>query len=286
MLLDGKEIALKIETKLKEKIDLLKNQRVPCLAVIQVGNNPASISYVKSKTKACERVGINAMQINIDENSSQIEVENCIKKLNKDKKVDGILLQLPLPKHLNERYLMDLIVPDKDVDGFGYKSIQGIFNDTETILPCTPKGILRLLEEYNISTEGKHIVVLGRSTIVGKPIALLMLSKTKNATVTICHSHTKNINEITKQADILIAAIGSPSFVKNDMIKDNVVIIDVGINRVEDSTKKNGYRLEGDVDKKALEKAEYYTPVPGGVGPMTVAMLIENTYELYLKHID
>lgn len=283
MLLDGKQVALKVETELKEKINLLKNKRVPCLVVIQVGNNPASTSYVKSKTNACERVGITTYQYKLDEETEQNEIEDLIKALNENNEVDAILLQLPLPKHLNERYLMDLISPNKDVDGFGYKSIQGIFNDEDTILPCTPKGILRLLDEYNIPTDGKNVVVLGRSTIVGKPIGLLMLSKKRNATVTLCHSHSENLEEITKKADILIAAIGVPNFVKKDMVKDNVVIIDVGINRIADSTKKSGFRLVGDVDKETYEKASYYTPVPGGVGPMTVAMLLENTYELYKK---
>lgn len=283
MLLDGKQIASKVETELKEKIDLLKNKRVPCLVVIQVGNNPASTSYVKSKTNACERVGITTHQYKLDEETEQNEIEDLIKALNENNEVDAILLQLPLPKHLNERYLMDLISPNKDVDGFGYKSIQGIFNDEDTILPCTPKGILRLLDEYNIPTDGKNVVVLGRSTIVGKPIGLLMLSKKRNATVTLCHSHSENLEEITRKADILIAAIGSPLFVKKDMVKDNIVIIDVGINRIADSTKKSGFRLVGDVDKETYKKASYYTPVPGGVGPMTVAMLLENTYELYKK---
>lgn len=281
MLLDGKQIALKIETELKEKIP--NESRPPCLVVIQVGDNPASTSYVTSKTKACERVGITTHQYKFVEDTDQSEIEDLIKELNENDRVDTILLQLPLPKHLNERYLMSLISPKKDVDGFGAKSIEGIFNDEDTILPCTPKGILRLLDEYNIQTEGKITVVLGRSTIVGKPIGLLMLSKKRNSTVIFCHSRSKNLETITKQADILIAAIGVPSFVKKDMVKDNVVIIDVGINRVEDSTKKSGYHLEGDVDKETLEKASYYTPVPGGVGPMTVAMLLENTYELYKK---
>ena len=287
MILDGKALALEIENSLKDEIEKLKqeNKRVPCLAVIQVGDNPASTSYVKSKKLACERVGIRALEYKLSENIQKEKLEETINALNHASGVDGILLQLPLPLHLQEleRYFMDMIVPERDVDGFGQSSIAGLFNDTKTIVPCTPKGILRILEKYFIQTEGRHVVILGRSTIVGKPIALALLSKFKNATVTVCHSKTKNLPNIIRQADILIAAIGQPEFVQAEWVNPDCAIIDVGINRIVDVTKKSGYRLVGDVSKEAYEKVGLYTPVPGGVGPMTVAMLLENTFELYKK---
>lgn len=286
MILDGKALALKIEDGLKAQIDEYREKYgySPCLAVIQVGDNPASTSYVKNKKDACERIGMTFLHCKLNEYTSAKELEDRIQSLNEIDAVIGVILQLPLPlplqKQFGERYFMNKIDVDKDVDGFGSHSIFGLFTDKKTIAPCTPKGIMRLLEEYNIPVSGKHVVILGRSTIVGKPLALMMLSKNKNATVTICHSKTENLASIIKQADILVAAIGQPEFVKADWVNPNCIIIDVGINSIPDSSKKSGFRLVGDVEKAAYDKASAYTPVPGGVGPMTVAMLLENTLEL------
>lgn len=287
-IIDGKIIASKVESEIQKKIDELKrkNLRLPRLAVIVIGENAASLSYVKGKEKALKRVGMEVETFFFDEKTSERALEEKIEELNSDTNVDAILLQLPLPAHLNERRLLEKIDREKDADGFTSSSAASLFFDIdEGTLPCTPMGIMRLLDEYEIQTEGKHTVIIGRSLIVGKPLALLFSSKKRNSTVTLCHSATINIADITKQADILIAALGKPSFVKAAMVKRGAVVIDVGISRIKDESKKNGFRLQGDVDKEVYEKASYITPVPGGVGPMTVAMLLYNTLSLYEKHI-
>jgi methylenetetrahydrofolate dehydrogenase (NADP+)/methenyltetrahydrofolate cyclohydrolase len=273
-ILDGKTLALQIRQQLKQKISSL--QSAPCLAVIIVGNNPASEIYVKSKEKACIDVGITPKTYALDENTSQADLLNLINELNNSKEINGILVQLPLPKHLDTTTILQSITPSKDVDGFhplnsGYLTQ----NTNQGYIPCTPKGIIRLIKETNLDLTGLNAVVIGRSQIVGLPIAQLLIQQ--NCTVTITHSKTKNLPEICKNADVLVSAIGKPEFVTKDFIKPNAIIIDVGINRTD-----NG--LKGDVNyEEAVELAQYITPVPGGVGPMTIAMLLENTYEAFLK---
>ena len=241
-----------------------------------VGNDPASSVYVKNKSKACKKVGIEFDEYLFDSNIEEIELLNTIEKLNKDDKIDGILLQAPIPKHLDIIKAFRTILPEKDVDGFNPVNIGNLCIGEDTFISCTPFGIVKMLEEYNIETEGKRVVILGRSNIVGKPLIQCMLNK--NATVTICHSKTQNLKEITKDADILIAAIGKPKFVTKDMVKENSVIIDVGINRLEDG------KIVGDVDyENVIDKVSYITPVPGGVGPMTIAMLLNNVVKAAKK---
>lgn len=281
ILIDGKATAQKIRNQLKQEISSLpSNQRKPKLSVILVGDNPASQIYVKMKEKACAEIGMLSEKIILDKNISQETLLSEVKKLNEDESVDGILVQLPLPKHLNEEEVIHYISPNKDVDGFHPFNLGLLLRGQPSFVPCTPLGIKVLLQEYNITTEGKHIVVIGRSNIVGKPAGMLFLLKEQygNATVTFVHSRTNNIQEIVKTADIIIAAIGSPKFVKADWVKEGTTIIDVGINRLDNGS------LCGDVDFDAVkEKAYAITPVPGGVGPMTVAMLLYNTLQAY-KH--
>jgi len=291
ILLDGKKIAQDIRTELKTEIDRLKTEgkKVPGLAAILVGNNPASEIYVNSKTKDCHEIGMKSVTEKRDENISEKELLELIESYNKNKDFHGILVQLPLPKHIDEDKVIEAISPQKDVDGFHPMSVGKLVIGKETFHSCTPAGIQELLIRYNIDTKGKHVVVLGRSNIVGKPIANIMLQKKEhaNSIVTICHSATKDISYFTKQADILIAAIGRAKFVKADMVKDGVVVIDVGINRIDDETAKKGYRVVGDVNfDEVSKKASYITPVPGGVGLMTRAMLLKNTFEAYLKFVQ
>ncbi len=269
-IIDGKAIAHKIREELKQEvIELKKNNINPKLAVILVGDNPASKVYVRNKSKACEEVGVEFVEYIYPEDTKEEELLSLIDKLNEDDTINGILIQSPLPKHLNEQTAFQRIVPEKDVDCFTAVNIGRLSIGLDGMLPCTPYGVIKLLEESNIETEGKNCVILGRSNIVGKPMAQLMLRK--NATVTTCHSRTKNINDVISNADILISAIGKPKFVKADMVKDGAVVVDVGINRDE-----NG-KLCGDVDFAEVEKkASYITPVPGGVGPMTITMLLNN----------
>ncbi len=269
-IIDGKKLAKEIREDLKIKCDKLKNNGVtPVLAVIMVGDNPASKIYVKNKSKACEEIGIKYKEYLLKEETTQKELLDLIQKLNKNKEISGILLQSPLPNHLNEKQAFETISDRKDVDGFTQKNIGKLCVEEETFISCTPAGIIRIFEEYNIDLCGKNVVIIGRSNIVGKPLIQCCLQK--NATVTICHSKTKNIEEYTKKADIIIVAIGKNKFLTADMVKDGVVVIDVGINRLD-----NG-KISGDVDFKNVEKkASYITPVPGGVGPMTIAMLMEN----------
>ena len=286
ILIDGKQTAKDIRLELKQKIDELKKngKNVPGLVTILVGENPASQVYVRSKIKDCEEIGMRTKSEYLPDSISEKELLEVIEIYNKDNNYHGILVQLPLPKHINENKIIESISPQKDVDGFSPTSIGNLVIGKDTFVSCTPAGIQELLIRYKIETKGKHVVVLGRSTIVGKPIANIMLQKKEhaNSVVTICHSAAKDVSEFTKQADILIAAIGSANFVKAEMVKDKAVIVDVGINRVEDSTKPKGYRLVGDVDfDEVSKKASYITPVPGGVGPMTRAMLLSNTFKAY-----
>lgn len=284
-LLDGKLVSEKLYNELKEKVSKLSIK--PKLAVILVGDNPASKSYVKSKQKALLKVGMEDETITLPVDITEKKLIAKINELNNDNSVHGILVQLPLPKHLNETKILNTIKPEKDVDGFTTINAGLLFSGQEPYsIPCTPAGICKLLEEYFVNTSGKNVVVLGRSNIVGKPIAFLLSQKPYNATVTICHSATENLTDILKRADIIIAAIGKPEFITSSAIKEGAIIIDVGINRVEDETKEKGYRLCGDVNfQDCYEKCSLITPVPGGVGLMTVACLIENTYKACLKTI-
>ena len=269
-IIDGKKLAKKIREELKIKCDELKQKGIyPKLAVIMVGNNPASKVYVRNKSNACADVGVEYVEYLLEENIEQEELIELIKKLNEDKTINGILLQSPIPMHLDINEAFKTITYIKDVDGFSPASVGKLCIGEDTFISCTPYGVMKMLEEYNIDLNGKHVVIFGRSNIVGKPLIQCCLQK--NATVTICHSKTQKLEKITKQADVLISAIGQPEFVKTDMIKDKAVVIDVGINRNKDG------KLVGDVDfENVKEKASYITPVPGGVGPMTIAMLMNN----------
>lgn len=286
-IIDGKKVAQAIKQQVKIEIDNLisKGKRVPGLVTILVGDNPASLSYINSKSKACIELGMKSIVDRLDRNITQTELINLIKKYNNDDEIDGILVQLPLPSHIDEDEIINTIFPSKDVDGFHPINVGKLVIGKESLLPCTPAGIVELLKYYNISTQGKHVVVLGRSNIVGKPIANILLQKNEfaNAIVTVCHSAAKDLRQFTTKADILIAAIGKPNFVTKEMVKDGVVIIDVGINRVDDNSNPKGYKNVGDVDFNSVaEKCSYITPVPGGVGLMTIAMLMKNTLKSYL----
>lgn len=280
-IIDGKQIALDVRAGVAEKVAALKAKGItPCLAVVLVGENPASVSYVTGKRKALAEAGMADRSEVLPESTTEADLLALIEKLNRDDTVHGILVQLPLPKHINEDKIIMAISPEKDVDGFHPVNVGNLVIGKKAFLPCTPHGIIVLLERMGIETSGKHAVVIGRSNIVGKPVSLLLARKETNCTVTICHTGTKNMAEITRQADILIAASGHPHTVTADMVKEGAVVIDVGVNRIPDSTKKNGFRLIGDCDFDDLkEKASYITPVPGGVGPMTIAMLMYNTLE-------
>ena len=269
-IIDGKKLAKEIRENLKIKCNELKEKGIhPKLAVIMVGEDKASKVYVRNKSKACDEIGIAFEEFLLDENITQKELIELIQKLNKDKTIHGILLQSPIPKHLNINEAFRTIAPEKDVDGFNPVNVGKLSLNQDTFISCTPYGIMRMFEAYNIDLEGKNLTIVGRSNIVGKPLIQCCLNK--NATVTVCHSRTKNLKEHTKNADILIAAIGKSKFITEDMVKDNAVVIDVGINRGEDG------KLTGDVDfENVSKKASYITPVPGGVGPMTIAMLMNN----------
>jgi len=282
ILLDGKKTAADIKEEIALEVKILKEKgkKTPHLAAIIVGNNGASITYVNAKVKACERVGFESTLIRLEEHTTEETLLNQIISLNEDKNIDGFIVQLPLPKHIDEQKVLMAVDPDKDVDGFHPTNVGKMALNLPTFISATPFGILELLERYKVETSGKHVVVLGRSHIVGSPMSILLSQKRTvgNATVTMCHSRTKNLKEITLQADIIIAAIGIPEFLKADMVKDGVTVIDVGITRLEDSSKKNGFRLVGDVAfEEVSKKSEFITPVPGGVGPMTIAMLLKNT---------
>lgn len=279
-LLDGKAIAAQVREEVKKDVLswVAQGNRPPYLAVILVGDNPASASYVRGKAKACAEVGMGSETIQHPTTMTEESLLELIQNLNNDPKVDGILVQLPLPPHMDEKKVIHAIAPTKDVDGFHPENAGKVVIGQAGFPPATPAGVMEILKRSGIETPGAHAVILGRSNIVGKPMANLLIQPGIDATVTVCHSRTKNLSAITKQADILIAAIGKPHFVTPDLIKEGAVVIDVGINRIEDTSKKTGYRLVGDVDFETVrEKAAQLTPVPGGVGPMTIAMLLKNT---------
>ncbi len=282
ILLDGKKTASNIKDEIALKVKSLKNKgkKVPHLAAIIVGNDGASLTYVNAKVKDCKQVGFDSTLIKLSKEITEQELLSEIDKLNKNNDIDGFIVQLPLPKHINEQNVIMAIHPDKDVDGFHPTNVGKMALNLPTFISATPFGILELLGRYKVKTEGKHVVVIGRSHIVGSPMSILLSQKRTvgNSTVTLTHSRTKNLKEITLQADIIVAALGIPEFLTADMVKDNVTVIDVGITRVDDTTKKNGYRLAGDVKfDEVSKKCAFITPVPGGVGPMTRAMLLKNT---------
>jgi methylenetetrahydrofolate dehydrogenase (NADP+) / methenyltetrahydrofolate cyclohydrolase len=281
-LLDGKKVSEDIKNEIAAEVAQMKanGEKVPHLAAIIVGNDGASLTYVGSKVKSCERVGFESTLIKMPSTTSETELLKKIKELNENDDIDGFIVQLPLPKQIDTQKIIMAICPTKDVDGFHPENFGKMALDMSTFIPATPFGILELLERYNVETKGKHTVVIGRSHIVGRPMSILMGRKgfPGNSTVTVTHSHSKNINQITSQADIIISALGVPNFLKAEMVKDDVVIIDVGITRVVDETTEKGYKIVGDVDfDNVSKKASYITPVPGGVGPMTIAMLLKNT---------
>ena len=281
VIIDGKQIAADVRAEVAAKVAELKKKGIlPCLAVILVGENPASVSYVTGKRKALAEVGMADRSIQLPESTSEEELLKLITELNADSSVHGILVQLPLPKHIDEDKVIMAIDPSKDVDGFHPVSVGNLMIGRPGFLPCTPHGIIVLLKKMGIETSGKHAVVIGRSNIVGKPVSILLARKDVNCTVTMCHTGTKNMAEITRQADIIVVASGHPHTLTGDMVRDGAVVIDVGVNRIPDASKKSGFRLIGDCDFDDLvEKTSFITPVPGGVGPMTIAMLMQNTLE-------
>lgn len=284
-LLDGKALARKIQSELKVKIERLQPKigRPPGLAVIMVGDNPASAVYVRNKEKACQRMGIASMGQHFAENTTQAELEIAIAQLNQDRYVDGILVQLPLPKHLNAIALLHQIQPDKDADGLHPVNLGKLVRSEAGLRSCTPAGVMRLLQEYNIATEGKKAVVIGRSILVGKPVALML--QEQNATVTMAHSRTQDLGAVCRESDIIVAAVGKPNMITREIVKPGAVVIDVGINRVAVGEGKS--KLVGDVAFDEVSAiASYITPVPGGIGPMTVAMLLSNTLQSYELQID
>ena len=287
-ILDGKELSKKINLEIKQKIQALKrtNQKKPGLAVIVIGDKKDSLLYVNMKRKVCKEIGIESKLVHISENFTTENIISIINILNNDDTVNGILVQLPLPKHVNEEKVLTSVNLEKDVDGFHSSNIGNVAMENRTPLftPCTPLGCIRLLEEYNIDLLGKNVVVIGKSNIVGLPISLMLMKR--NATVTVCHKHTQNLQQITKNADILVSACGQPHMIKKDWVKDGVVIIDIGISYITDPENQDKKKIVGDIDfKDVSEVASYITPVPGGVGPMTVSMLMENTYNSFVNNV-
>lgn len=287
-ILDGQLVSQATKQELKIKVaDLLKeNKRVPHLAAVLVGNNGASETYVASKVRTCEEIGYRSTLIRLEDTVTEEELLKEIAALNHQEDVDGILVQLPLPKGISEQKVIDTIDPNKDVDGFSSVNVGRMVQGLPTFVPATPYGIMLLLEYYRIDTKGMNAVVIGRSNIVGRPISVLLSNATNpgNCTVTVCHSQTRNIKEISRKADLIVAALGKPAFLTADMVKEGAIVIDVGITRVPDATKKRGYALRGDVDYEAVApKCSYITPVPGGVGPMTIAALMKNTYTACMR---
>jgi methylenetetrahydrofolate dehydrogenase (NADP+)/methenyltetrahydrofolate cyclohydrolase len=283
-ILDGKQLAANMRADIAKQVAELKATRgiTPGLGVILIGLDPASTSYVTAKEKACEEAGMHSEDVRVPAETTQTEALALVQKMNADPRIHGILVQLPLPKHIDEAAVINAITPEKDVDGFTPINVGRMMIGETCFLPCTPNGIIQMLISAGIETSGKHAVVIGRSNIVGKPVAHLLMRKAKggNATVTVCHTGTKDLASFTKQADILVVAAGRPNTVTGDMVKPGAVIIDVGVNRIPDATKKNGFRLVGDVDfDSAAQVASLITPVPGGVGPMTITMLLYNTLE-------
>jgi len=288
-ILDGKKVSNQIKEEIAAEVAQMKErgEKVPHLAAILVGNDGASLTYVGSKVRSCERIGFESTLVQMPSTTSEVELLNKIKELNENDDIDGFIVQLPLPPQIDEQKVLLAVNPDKDVDGFHPMNFGKMSLDMSTFIPATPFGILELLDRYQVETQGKHTVVIGRSHIVGRPMSILMGRKgfPGNSTVTLTHSRTKNISQITTQADIIISALGVPGFLKAEMVKDDVVIIDVGITRVPDETKKRGYYITGDVDfENVSKKASYITPVPGGVGPMTIAMLLKNTLLARERH--
>lgn len=288
-LLDGKKISNEIKDEIAAEVAKMRErgEKVPHLAAILVGSDGASLTYVNSKVKSCERVGFESTLVQLPATTSEVELLNKIEELNNNDEIDGFIVQLPLPPQIDTQKVLLAVNPDKDVDGFHPMNFGKMALDMSTFIPATPFGILELLERYNVDTQGKHTVVIGRSHIVGRPMSILMGRKgwPGNSTVTLTHSRTKNITQIISQADIIISALGVPNFLKAEMVKDDVVVIDVGITRVPDETKKRGYYLTGDVDfENVSKKASFITPVPGGVGPMTIAMLLKNTLLARERH--
>jgi methylenetetrahydrofolate dehydrogenase (NADP+) / methenyltetrahydrofolate cyclohydrolase len=283
-ILDGKKAAQAINDDLRIDVAQRANEgkKIPHLAAILVGNNGASETYVAAKVKACVQTGFKSTLIRFEEAISENKLLEKIEELNADTDIDGILVQLPLPKHISDEKVINTISPDKDVDGFHPVNIGKMVQGLPTFIPATPYGIMLLLEYYKIDTKGKHAIVIGRSNIVGRPMSILLSGNSNpgNCTVTICHSQTKNLQELCLQGDIIVAALGQPGFVKADMVKDGAIIIDVGITRIEDKTRKSGFKLRGDVDFDGVaSKSAWITPVPGGVGPMTIAALMKNTFQ-------
>jgi len=281
-IIDGKKLSNTIKSEIAEEVKIIREAggKIPHLAAILVGNDPASQVYVRNKVRSCEQCGFESTLINKDSSTTEEELLEIVDKLNNDPDIDGFIVQLPLPKHINEEKITLAINPKKDVDGFHPANFGRMAQGLPAYLPATPFGIMQMLDRYNIEVEGKECVVLGRSNIVGTPISILLSRKARpgNATVSLCHSRTKDLKAHTLRADIIVAAIGIPEFVRGDMVKDGVVIIDVGINRVDDPSAKRGYRLKGDVHyDEVAPKASFITPVPGGVGPMTVTSLLMNT---------
>jgi len=287
-ILDGKQTSNDIKDELAEKVRQLKQtgKRPPHLAAVLVGNDGASLTYVGSKVRSCEKIGFDSTLIRLEETISEDELLDQIDKLNNDDTLDGFIVQLPLPKHIDEEKVLMAVDPKKDVDGFHPANFGKMALDMEAFIPATPFGIMELLRRYKLDISGKHAVVIGRSHIVGRPMSILLSQKGNpgNATVTLTHSRTQNLAEITRSADVVVSALGVPNFLKADMVKDGAIIIDVGITRVPDENHPKGYVITGDVDYEAVkEKSSYITPVPGGVGPMTIAMLLQNTYLAYSR---
>ena len=291
IILDGKKTSNDIKSELSVLVDELmkKSKRPPHLAAVLVGNDGASLTYVGSKVSSCEKIGYQSTLIHLPETTSEGELLEQIHSLNTDKEIDGFIVQLPLPKHIDEEKVLMAVDPHKDVDGFHPTNFGKMALDMESFIPATPYGIVELLDRYKIDISGKHAVVIGRSNIVGRPMSILLSRKSSpgNATVTLTHSRTKNLETITKEADIIVSALGVPNFLTQDMIKEGAIIIDVGITRVPDDSNPKGYVITGDVDyENVKEKASYITPVPGGVGPMTIAMLLQNTYHAYTRRAN
>lgn len=290
-ILDGRKVSNDIKDEIAAEVKKMKakGEKVPHLAAIIVGNDGASLTYVASKVRACERVGFESTMVRMSNTTSEVELLDKIEELNENSDIDGFIIQLPLPKQIDTQKVLLAVNSDKDVDGFHPTNFGKMALDMSTFIPATPFGILELLDRYGVDTQGKHTVVIGRSHIVGRPMSILMGRKgfPGNSTVTLTHSHTKNITQITSQADIIISALGVPNFLKAEMVKDDAVIIDVGITRVADDTTEKGYRITGDVDfENVSKKASFITPVPGGVGPMTIAMLLKNTLLARERHLN
>lgn len=291
IILDGRKTSNDIKSELSDRVDKLiqDGKRPPHLAAVLVGNDGASLTYVGSKVRSCENIGYQSTLIHLPETTTEDELLEQIHNLNNDKGVDGFIVQLPLPKHIDEEKVLMAVDPQKDVDGFHPTNFGKMALDMESFIPATPYGIVELLDRYKIDLSGKHAVVIGRSHIVGRPMSILLSRKSSpgNATVTLTHSRTRNLAAITREADIVVSALGVPHFLTQDMVKEGAIVIDVGITRVPDDSKPKGYVITGDVDyEKVKSKASYITPVPGGVGPMTIAMLLQNTLHAYTRYAD